>query len=171
MQHYNEPMTRGNKLLIVIALAVLMLITVIIYLTRGGGAPGPAAVTATPEVLPSIGDVIGNSQPATDIPVVEDTPEPTAEPIQELTATPVLQMTPAPTAITTLRKGDLGDGVKQMQLKLIQLGYLKGTADGEFGSGTLAAVKEFQRKNNLKADGVAGSATLTALYGPNPVPK
>lgn len=170
MQRYNEPMTRANKLLIVIALAVLMVVSVIIYLVRGRGPAGPAVPTPTTEFLPSIGEVI-SAQPSS-VPVVQDTPEPTAEVTPDpVTATPVMQMTPAPTTITTLRKGDLGDGVKQMQLKLIQLGYLNGTADGEFGSGTLAAVREFQRANDLKADGVAGAATLTALYGPNPVPK
>lgn len=170
MQRYNEPMTRANKLLIVITLAVLMVISVVIYLVRGSGPAGANIPTATPEMLPSIGEVI-SSQPSL-VPVVDETPEPTPEATEPpVTETPVMQMTPQPTTVTTLRKGDLGDGVKQMQVKLIQLGYLKGTADGEFGSGTLAAVRDFQRSNNLKADGVAGAATLTALYGPNPVPK
>ena len=64
--------------------------------------------------------------------------------------------TPAPTAITTLRKGDLGDGVKQMQLKLIQLGYLKGTADGDLAAHA-GGRQGIPAQNNLKADGVAGS--------------
>lgn len=170
MQRYNEPMTRANKLLIVIALAVLMVISVVVYLVRGRGPAGAAVPSATPDLLPSIGEVINSIQPS-QIPAVEETPEPVEATDEPVTPTPEMQMTPAPTTITTLRKGDLGDGVKQMQLKLIQLGYLNGVADGEFGSGTLAAVKEFQRSNNLKADGVAGAGTLTALYGPNPVPK
>lgn len=168
MQRYNEPMTRANKLLIVVALAVLMLIGVIIYMTRGGTPAGRATPTESPE-LPSIGEMIGSQAP--DAPSEQPSEAPTPEATEPPTPTPDMQMTPAPTSVTALRKGDLGDGVKQMQLKLIQLGYLKGTADGEFGSGTLAAVKEFQRNNNLKADGVAGTATLTALYGPNPVAK
>lgn len=169
MQRYNEPMTRANKMLIVIALVVLMVVSVIIYLVRGR-SPAAALPTSTPDALPSLADAL--LQQATEVPVVQETEVPVVEETPEPpTATPVMQMTPAPTTITTLRKGDLGDGVKQMQLKLIQLGYLKGTADGEFGSGTLTAVREFQRANNLKADGVAGAATLTALYGANPVPK
>ncbi len=36
--------------------------------------------------------------------------------------------------------------------------------DGDYGAGTQAAVIAFQNDNNLTADGVAGNATLNALY-------
>lgn len=61
------------------------------------------------------------------------------------------------------RKGDSGETVKTIQQKLKQWGYYDGEIDGIYGSKTVAAVKYFQRKNGLTADGIAGSATLGAL--------
>lgn len=65
---------------------------------------------------------------------------------------------------TYLELGDSGSQVKIMQNRLIVLGYLTGTADGNFGSTTEAAVKAFQDRNGLYDDGVAGPTTLTKLY-------
>ena len=59
--------------------------------------------------------------------------------------------------------GSRGEEVKQIQTKLKRWGYYKGAIDGIYGSGTLSAVKAFQRKNGLKADGVAGTKTLNAM--------
>jgi len=59
--------------------------------------------------------------------------------------------------------GSRGEEVRRVQQKLIQYGYLKGTADGVFGQDTYDAVVRFQKKNGLKADGVAGPATAAAL--------
>ena len=63
----------------------------------------------------------------------------------------------------SLRMGDSGSAVKDLQTKLKKLGYYDGTVDSTFGSGTYAAVKAFQKKYNLTADGVAGSETLKKL--------
>ena len=65
---------------------------------------------------------------------------------------------------TTLRYRDEGDAVRQMQTALNSLGYSTGGADGKFGPTTEKAVRQFQRSNSLKVDGVAGNATLTRLY-------
>ena len=63
----------------------------------------------------------------------------------------------------SLRMGDSGSAVKDLQTKLKKLGYYSGTVDSTFGSGTYAAVRAFQKKYNLTADGVAGSETLKKL--------
>ena len=63
----------------------------------------------------------------------------------------------------SLRMGDSGSAVKDLQTKLKKLGYYNGTVDSTFGSGTYAAVRAFQKKYNLTADGVAGSETLKKL--------
>ena len=63
----------------------------------------------------------------------------------------------------SLRMGDSGSAVKDLQTKLKKLGYYSGTVDSTFGSGTYTAVRAFQKKYNLTADGVAGSETLKKL--------
>ena len=63
----------------------------------------------------------------------------------------------------SLRMGDSGSAVKNLQTKLKKLGYYDGTVDSTFGSGTYTAVRAFQKKYNLTADGVAGSETLKKL--------
>lgn len=68
---------------------------------------------------------------------------------------------------TTLKEGDTGDAVKKLQRQLKTLGYYSGSVDGTYGSGTVAAVENFQRVNNLKVDGKAGPATQSKLYGTN----
>ena len=64
---------------------------------------------------------------------------------------------------STLYNGCTGDAVLALQQKLIDLGYLGGTADGKFGDETEKAVRNFQQKNGLKADGLAGKKTMAAL--------
>ena len=59
--------------------------------------------------------------------------------------------------------GSSGEEVKQIQTKLKSWGYYNGSVDGVFGSKTYEAVKSFQRKNGLTADGIVGSKTLAAL--------
>lgn len=61
------------------------------------------------------------------------------------------------------RYGSTGEEVKQLQKKLKEWGYYNGSVDGIYGSKTFDAVKKFQSKNGLKADGVAGEKTLLAL--------
>lgn len=68
----------------------------------------------------------------------------------------------APTRI--LRPGMSGDDVKSVQSRLKALGYYTGTVDGNYGTGTMAAVASFQLRNNLSADGVAGKRTYKKLY-------
>ena len=59
--------------------------------------------------------------------------------------------------------GSRGEEVKQIQTKLKRWGYYSGNVDGIYGSGTLEAVKKFQKKNKLKVDGIAGKQTLEAM--------
>ena len=63
----------------------------------------------------------------------------------------------------TSRYGSRGEEVKTIQTKLKRWGYYNGSVDGIYGSQTLEAVKYFQRKNGLTADGIAGPATLKAM--------
>jgi predicted chitinase len=72
----------------------------------------------------------------------------------------------------SLRQGDIGNDVKEVQTYLLRGGYLpkgdkrKGippAIDGDFGARTTKAVKNFQSKNKLPADGVVGPKTIKAL--------
>lgn len=62
-----------------------------------------------------------------------------------------------------LKSGSRGDEVKEVQRRLKQWGYYKGSVDGVFGAGTKSAVIAFQKKNGLTADGVVGKSTYKAL--------
>ena len=77
------------------------------------------------------------------------------------------ETTPAEeTPRTILKRGMKGDDVRRLQQRLMELGYAlpRYGADGEYGSETATAVKAFQRDRGLQVDGVAGEATLAALY-------
>jgi peptidoglycan hydrolase-like protein with peptidoglycan-binding domain len=62
-----------------------------------------------------------------------------------------------------LRRGDRGPAVRLLQERLSDRGFYLGLIDGIYGSGTESAVTQFQYRNKLYPDGVAGSATLAAL--------
>ena len=62
----------------------------------------------------------------------------------------------------TVYYGSYGETVKQLQQALNQVGYSL-DVDGGFGEKTRAAVLDYQRKNGLRVDGVAGSETMGSL--------
>ena len=64
----------------------------------------------------------------------------------------------------TLKKGSKGSAVKQLQQRLKQLGYYNNTIDGDYGNGTVTAVKAFQKKNGLTQTGTADKKTLDKIY-------
>lgn len=51
-----------------------------------------------------------------------------------------------------------------VQFKLKTAGYSIGNIDGIFGNKTLAAVKSFQKKNNLGVDGIVGTKTWNSMF-------
>ena len=61
--------------------------------------------------------------------------------------------------------GDTGEDVKELPEWLVKVGYNVGSKgpDGDFGSKTYAAVIDFQRKHNLKDDGIVGPLTENAI--------
>ena len=71
--------------------------------------------------------------------------------------------TTALTVFATSRRGSSGSEVIKIQEKLKRWGYYSGSVDGIYGSGTESAVKKFQKANGLKADEIAGKATLNAM--------
>lgn len=75
------------------------------------------------------------------------------------------------TASGSLKVGSTGNEVKAVQQRLISLAYLSGAADGIYGPRTALAVSEFQGKNKLEADGIAGRLTIAALNSSNAISK
>src|SRR5437868_5536725 len=65
--------------------------------------------------------------------------------------------------MTVLKQGSSGPDVQDLQQKLKDLGFDPNGVDGNFGRGTKAAVIAFQQSQGLRADGMAGPATLAAL--------
>lgn len=59
--------------------------------------------------------------------------------------------------------GSRGTEVRTIQEKLKRWGYYSGSVDGIYGSQTVSAVKNFQKKNGLTVDGIAGTQTLKAM--------
>ena len=63
----------------------------------------------------------------------------------------------------TCGPGDSGNAVKKVQQRLKKLGYYTGSADGDYGAGTKTAVKNFQKRNGLTANGKVNKKTLAKL--------
>ena len=69
-------------------------------------------------------------------------------------------------AYSTIRYGSSGNDVKKLQEKLNSAGY-KLEVDGQFGSKTQSAVRDYQKKNGLTVDGIVGTNTWGSLTGGN----
>ena len=82
----------------------------------------------------------------------------------------MLAMETAPTfdvltaSYTNLLEGSGGEAVEKLQTRLVELGYAKGTPNGEYGSATTASVKLFQQINGLEETGVANTYVQAVLY-------
>ncbi len=66
--------------------------------------------------------------------------------------------------MATYRVGSKGPEVLQIQTRLKTLALYNGPLDGEFGGGTEAAIKAFQKSNKLEIDGQVGAITWKALF-------
>jgi metacaspase-1 len=90
--------------------------------------------------------------------VVEPEPQPQPQPEPQ----PGPQPEPQPATRPTLRQGDRGEAVKELQILLREQGYSL-VADGSFGPFTPSVVRQFQQSCGLVADGIVGPATWNAL--------
>ena len=66
-------------------------------------------------------------------------------------------------------RGSTGDDVQMAKERLIELGYLDGTAFGEYDEATEEAVKRFREKNNLPADVIIDNSAFEVLLGEDTV--
>jgi peptidoglycan hydrolase-like protein with peptidoglycan-binding domain len=67
----------------------------------------------------------------------------------------------------SLYPNDEGNDVVTLQKRLAELNYFNQEATGYYGSYTEQAVSDFQKRNSLTVDGVAGPKTLDKLYSPD----
>ena len=176
---------RALKLLLVAMLIALPLLLSGCYVTpdipannnQGGTVDFPEynPSTATPTVTPTIAPTdsanpsIGGGGVVT-LPTSGVNNWTTVQPITTIghaTLAPVTQpptsATPSPTPQGALKKGSKGEAVREVQKKLKELGFLKGSADGDFGDATEAAVRAFQKQYGLTVDGKVGNATMAKL--------
>lgn len=140
--------------IVVTALALLWFIALL--------TPKPATDPQQPASSPMAAATSAPTASPTAAPTSSPTAAPTSIPTSAPTAAPT--SAPAVTDVPILQKGDTGEAVRTMQAKLIELGYLTGSADGQYGSGTRSAVKDFQKQNGLTDDGVAGPKTIEMLF-------
>ena len=63
----------------------------------------------------------------------------------------------------TMKPGDTGVAVEQLQQALQRAGFYKGPIDGKYDDDVKTAVEAYQRTQHATADGVAGAATMDAL--------
>lgn len=127
-------------------------ITIILWIALAGCAVG--IVMLAPKTIDAYQslDTLRNATP---------TPTAVTQSVLQVTVDP--HNTPSPTPLI-LKLGTKGDEVTRLQTTLQSLGYYVGDVDGQYGQGTAAAVKLFQAQLGLDADGLAGNATLAALY-------
>ena len=64
----------------------------------------------------------------------------------------------------TLENGSKGDEVKALQQRLVDLDWLDGGVDGDFGNKTKTAVELFQRSAGLPVTGIADGLTQSVLF-------
>ncbi|MFF3750892.1 peptidoglycan-binding protein [Streptomyces sp. NPDC002018] len=64
---------------------------------------------------------------------------------------------------TVVREGSTGAAVERLQRALTAALGRTVSADGQFGSGTAQAVRDYQSSRGLTADGIVGAATWSAL--------
>lgn len=101
-------------------------------------------------------------------PAVESTTTapPPPEPTSTTTTAPPPPPPEVPLADGRLEPGETGQDVVLLQLRLAELGYRPGPADGSYGGATSSAVLAFQKREGLGRDGIAGPEVLDRLGAP-----
>jgi peptidoglycan hydrolase-like protein with peptidoglycan-binding domain len=134
--------------------------------------PAMSATSPTTSVPPI-------SSPPADEPTTTTTSEPEAAVPTTTTVAPATRRPPVTEAAAepepeaqaraeepadgSLRPGEKGERVLDLQRRLRDLGYWLGTPDGTYGGLTVQAVTAFQKVEGLSRDGIAGASTLSAL--------
>lgn len=151
-QQISQPGNKRSNVRFLSVLVVIVLVIIISVVISGVLQNAERGNVDVPYETNSQNIYLPQEMPASTTAKPTNTPSPTATP------------TATKQPYNTLSQGSRGDDVKQMQSKLIQLGFLNDTADGIFGKNTLNAVKTFQTQNNLATTGIADNETLLILF-------
>lgn len=115
----------------------------------GRSCPGLARIPQVPGIIAAVAGSLAKPAP----PRTQTAPVPSRSAVRAvLPAFPGL-----------CRRGDRGAAVRAVQARLAARGW-KLRVDGDFGPGTEAVVKAFQKEKGLTPDGVAGPLTWRALW-------
>ena len=133
-------------------LKTILIYMSMVFVSSAQNAPEP---TLAPPTTPAPTAWETTAEPRVTATAATQTPTPTSVPTPNITPN---------NAYKTIRVGDNGEEVAQMQRRLAELGYYEGDIDGRFGNQTRRAVERFQYNNGLSADGIAGKRTLTVLF-------
>jgi Putative peptidoglycan binding domain len=140
---------RRRRIAALVALGVLFVLALVIPLVVFGGDGGSTAEQTTPlTTAPTTTAAQTTTQQTT------------------TTTTTTTGRTPLKVTLPggeSLRPGDRGTEVENLQKGLAALGFAAGEPDGIYGSTTEAAVVDFQESNDLTPDGIAGEDTVTLL--------
>ena len=156
----------NSKGMVIIGLAVIATVILLAVVPKDGPLGGVRSAStneASSTLAPSSTLVPGTTSPGTATTKAPTTTTPaTATTKKGSTATTTTTINPASRPV--LKQGSSGPDVVTLQQKLIALNFLTGTADGNFGPATTAAVVKFQQSKNINpADGIVGPTTWAAL--------
>ena len=144
---------RRRRIAALAALALLLGCAVVIPLVVFGGSGNAVEQTTTPATTA----------------LTTTTARTTTQARSTTTSTTTTSTTPSAAlrvvlpAGTSLKRGDRGAAVTELQKGLVALGFSAGQPDGTFGATTEAAVVDFQQSNNLPPDGIVGTDTVRLL--------
>lgn len=135
----------GREVALMDLLKTILLYMSMLYISAVQVAPDPVTANITPMPMPTQTGIYATATVSSSAPV----------PTPAITANP---------AYGTLVLGDRGAEVGNVQRKLQELGYYAGTVDSAYGNQTRRAVEQFQARNGLTVDGIAGRYTQTILF-------
>lgn len=118
-----------------------------------------------PFALGFLDDMLFESQDEQVATYSQSTILPTTTPFVTISPSPLPTSTPV--VLPTLMKGMTDQHVVTLQNQLINLRYLEGNADGQFGSKTEQAVRLFQKQNGLVVNGIVDVDTASLLFSDN----
>ena len=128
--------------------------------------PTPVSTPLTASPTPSATQARSSSA------TVTATGSPAAKPTAKVTPKPSPTASPTPTASVAptakpgpalMQRGSTGDGVRDLQARLKQIGWFSGPVTGYYGEVTTEGVRGFQAKRGLPVTGAVDRTTLDRL--------